>query len=165
MKKLTATLLLLALTLGFAFAADGEALYTQYCQACHQADGEGLPGTYPFIGGPIKNLSTFDGGREFVIATTLFGLKGELVQRGYTYDGFMPGYAPVLDDEEAAALLNWILEQASWKRPGTQAAAAAYTPEEVARVRTLQLSPEQVHELLTKVEEVMHATNPAGGNR
>ena len=76
MKKFTAAVLFLALAFGAASAADGEALYTGYCQACHQADGEGIPGTYPFIGGPVKNLSTFDEGRVFLMATTLFGLKG-----------------------------------------------------------------------------------------
>lgn len=161
MKKLTLSFLLAALALGPAFAADGETLYAQYCQACHQAGGEGIPGTYPFIGGPIKNLSGFEEGREFVIATTLFGLKGEMVQRGYTYDGFMPGYGAVMSDEEVATLLNWIARQTTWQR-AEGASTAAYTAEEVARVRTLALDPEQVHALLAKVEEIMHATRAPG---
>jgi len=49
--------------------------------------------------------------------TTLFGLQGAVVQRGAAYDGFMPGYAGAMSNAEAAGLLNWILEQASWKRP------------------------------------------------
>ena len=102
---------------GSAFAAGGEALYAQHGQACRLADGESIPGTYPFIGGLAKNPSTFDGGRAVVVAVTLFGLEREFVQRGKTCDGSMPGCVPVLDDEEVAAPLSWIREQASWKRP------------------------------------------------
>jgi len=164
MKKRTLFAMLFVGAMSFALAADGETLYTQYCQACHQPNGEGIPGTYPFISGPIKNLSTFEEGREFVIATTLFGLQGELMQRGYTYNSVMPGYGPMMSDEEVATLLNWIVEQASWKRRNASATAPQpFTPEEVARVRALNLTPEQVHELLMKVEELMHGTNPAPG--
>lgn len=157
-------LLMLALVgvLGLSMAVDGEALYTQYCQACHMANGEGVPGQYPFIGGPIKNLSGFEAGREFVIATTLFGLQGEITQRGYTYNSVMPGYGSQMSDEEVATLLNWIAEQSSWRR---QAAAQQdpFTPEEVAAVRAKKLSPDQVHALLQKVEEIMHQGKTPGG--
>ncbi len=164
MKKKTVLALMLVGALGFVFAADGEALYTQYCQACHQAGGEGIPGTYPFINGPIKNLSSFDVGREFVIAATLFGLKGEMMQRGYAYDGFMPGYGPAMNDEEVATLLNWIVEQTSWRRRNAATQTVRpYTAEEVARVRALALTPDQVHELLMKVEAQMHGANPVPG--
>ncbi|HGY09242.1 MAG TPA: cytochrome c [Oceanithermus profundus] len=166
MEKRTLWVLMLVGALGLAFAADGEALYTRYCQACHQASGEGIPGTYPFIGGPIKNLASLDAGREFVIATTLFGLRGEMTQRGHTYDGVMPGYGQPMSDEEVAALLNWIVEQASWqRRNATTATAQPFTPEEVAEVRARNLTPDQVHELLVKVEALMHETNPAPGRQ
>lgn len=164
MKKKAVLALMLVGALSLSFAADGETLYTQYCQACHQANGEGIPGTYPFISGPIKNLSSFDVGREFVIATTLFGLQGELMQRGYTYNSVMPGYGQMMSDEEVATLLNWIVEQTSWqRRNATTQTAQPFTAEEVAKVRALNLTPDQVHELLMKVEELMHGTNPAPG--
>jgi len=160
-KKLLLAILAIG-ALSLSFATDGETLYTQYCQACHMANGEGIPGQYPFIGGPIKNLSGFEAGREFVIATTLFGLQGELMQRGYTYNTIMPGYGYVLSDEDVATLLNWIAQQSSWRRR-TTTQQTLFTPEEVAAVRAKQLSPEQVHDLLMKVEEEMHGSEAPGG--
>jgi len=159
-KKLLLAVLAIG-ALGMSFANDGETLYTQYCQACHMANGEGVPGQYPFIGGPIKNLSSFDIGREFVIATTLFGLQGELMQRGYTYNAIMPGYGNVLSDEDVATLLNWITQQSSWRRRNANQ-QPPFTPEEVAAVRAKKLNPEQVHDLLMKVEDKMHGTAPGG---
>ncbi|WP_457637092.1 c-type cytochrome [Oceanithermus sp.] len=162
MRKKLLVVLLAAGALGLSLAADGETLYTQYCQACHMANGEGVPGQYPFIGGPIKNLSTFETGREFVIATTLFGLQGELMQRGYTYNTIMPGYGAAMNDEEVATLLNWIAQQSSWRRR-TTTQQAPFTPEEVAAVRAKKLTPAQVHDLLLKVEEEMHGGAAPGG--
>jgi len=162
MRKKFLVVLLVMSALGMSLATDGETLYTQYCQACHMANGEGIPGQYPFIGGPIKNLSGFETGREFVIATTLFGLQGELMQRGYTYNTIMPGYGYVLSDEDVATLLNWIAQQSSWRRR-TTTQQNPFTPEEVAAVRAKQLTPEQVHDLLMKVEEEMHGSEAPGG--
>jgi len=161
MRKLLITLLAFG-ALG-AMAADGETLYAQYCQACHMENGEGVPGQYPFIGGPIKNLSSFEEGREFVIAATLFGLQGELMQRGYTYNSVMPGYGQVLSDEDVATLLNWIAQQSSWRRRSGGQQEDLFTPEEVAAVRAKQLTPEQVHELLAEVEAKMHGTDGSKG--
>jgi len=162
MRKQLLAVLLITGALGLSLATDGETLYTRYCQACHMANGEGVPGQYPFIGGPIKNLSGFEAGREFVIATTLFGLQGELMQRGYTYDTIMPGYGAVMNDEEVATLLNWIAQQSSWRRRNATQ-QALFTPEEVAVIRARQLTPDQVHDLLLEVEEEMHGSKAPGG--
>ena len=151
----------LAAVLGFgAFAMDGEQLYKTYCAGCHQETGEGIPGQYPFIDGPVARLSAFPEGREFLIATVLFGLQGEMMQRGYVYNGVMPGFKDILKDEDVAALLNWMLEEWSSRAQRRRGAAVPYQPDEVAQVRALNLTPEQVMDLMRKVEEVMHG--PAG---
>jgi len=143
-----------------AFAADGATLYKTYCAACHQENGEGIPGTYPFINGPIGRLSGFPEGREFLIATVLFGLKGEMMQRGYVYNSVMPGYGAAMSDEEVAALLNWLKRQ--WNNANFGAEAPDYTPEEVAAVRAKNLTPDDVYAMLQKVEAIMHAVNGQG---
>ncbi len=163
MKRAFVVVLLSGLTLlGAApvLAAHGAALYRTYCASCHQEDGQGIPGTYPFIDGPIGRLSTLPEGREFLVAAVLFGLKGELVQRGVTYDGVMPGFAAAMGDEEVATLLNWLKTQ--WKNANFAAEAPDYTPEEVARVRALSLKPEEVMAKLQAVEEILHAKGPGG---
>jgi len=146
---------------GTVLAADGQALYQTYCAACHQADGQGIPGTYPFLDGPIGRLSSLPEGREFLAATVLFGLKGEMVQRGVTYDGAMPGFAGALSDEEVATLLNWL--KAQWKNPELGAGAPDYTPQEVEKVRKLALTPEEVFQRLQAVEAILHRNTPGGG--
>ena len=163
MKRGIAVALLASLTfLGAApaRAADGAELYRTYCASCHQEDGQGVPGTYPFIDGPIGRLSTLPEGREALLAIVLFGLKGELVQRGVTYNGVMPGYAAAMSDEEVAALLNWL--KAQWRNANFGAKAPDYTPEEVARVRSLGLKPEEVMGKLREVEKILHANRPQG---
>jgi len=142
---------------GLTFAADGATLYQTYCAMCHGADGNGKPGTYPFINGPIGRLSGFPEGREFLIATVLFGLKGEMMQRGYVYNSPMPGYGAAMSDEEVAALLNWLKRQ--WNNANSGADAPDFTPEEVAKVREKKLTPEDVYAMLQRVEEIMHAVN------
>ncbi len=166
MKRGFAVVLLASLTLlgaAPALAADGAELYRTYCASCHQEDGQGVPGTYPFIDGPIGRLSTFPEGREFLVASVLFGLKGEMVQRGVTYNGVMPGYAAAMSDEEVAALLNWLKTQ--WRNANFGASAPDYTPEEVARVRARPLTPEQVFDKLAEVERIVHASGPGGQRR
>ncbi len=163
MKRGFAVVLLASLTLlgaAPALAADGAELYRAYCASCHQEDGQGVPGTYPFIDGPIGRLSTLPEGREFLVASVLFGLKGELVQRGVTYNGVMPGFAAAMSDEEVATLLNWL--KAQWKNANFGASAPEYTPEEVARVRARPLKPEEVMAKLQAVEQILHANNPGG---
>ncbi|MBB6029232.1 c-type cytochrome [Oceanithermus desulfurans] len=144
----------LVLALGLVYAADAGVLYARYCQVCHREDGSGTPGTFPSLGGSVRKLATFERGREYLIAVTLFGLKGMLVQGPYTYERFMPGYAPLLDDAEVAALLNWIRARFGWTRPAP-APVRPFTPEEAARMRARSLSPEQVHELLIEAEEIL----------
>jgi len=157
MKRMLAVLLVL----GFlAFGADGAELYRTYCASCHGEAGEGKHGVYPALDGPVGRLATVPEGRTFLVATVLFGLEGEITQRGETYNGVMPGYGAVLSDEEVAALLNWLLSQ--WRNPRSGAGAKPFTPEEVARVRELGLEPKEVRELFLKVEEVMHRGQGAG---
>ncbi len=146
---------------GAALAADGQALYQTYCAACHQAGGQGVPGTYPFLDGPIGRLSSLPEGREFLAATVLFGLKGPMVQRGVAYDGAMPGFAGALSDEEVATLLNWL--KAQWKNPALGAGAPDYTPQEVEKVRKLALTPEGVFQKLQALEAILHGKAPGGG--
>ena len=149
------------LTMSTAWAADGATLYQQYCAVCHGENGEGVPGKYPALNGPVGRLATVPEGREFLIATILFGLEGEIMQRGIVYNEPMPGEAAALSDEDVATLLNWLKVQ--WNNARFGAQAPEFTPEEVAKVRALNLTPQGVYELLMKVEAIMHQNRPGPG--
>jgi mono/diheme cytochrome c family protein len=87
---------------GQASAADGKALYAT-CMACHQANGQGIPGAFPplaeseWVNGPVENL----------IRIQLRGLMGPITVKGVEYNSMMPANA-TMSDEEVAAVLTYI---------------------------------------------------------
>ncbi len=84
---------------------DGERLYAANCQACHQANGQGLPGAFP----PLKSSSiVLDDNPEILV---------EIIMKGYNAReayGEMPavGTNNGLTAEEISAIINH--ERSSW---------------------------------------------------
>ncbi len=81
--------------------ATGDAVYKKTCITCHQANGEGLPNTYP----PLAK-SDFISDKEKTIAQVIKGYSGELTVNGKKYNSAMP--AQQLNDEEVAAVLTYV---------------------------------------------------------
>lgn len=78
-------------------------LYQKTCQACHQANGEGLSPAFPplaeseWVNGPIENL----------IRIQLRGLSGPITVKGVEYNSAMvPNTA--MTDEEIASVLTYV---------------------------------------------------------
>ncbi len=88
-------------------AADGAQLYTQHCQACHQANGQGVAGTFPPLAGNSNLQST-----DFAISVVLNGLSAPITVNGTQYQGQMPAWGDQLSDDEIAAVLTH--ERTSW---------------------------------------------------
>jgi mono/diheme cytochrome c family protein len=86
-----------------AVAADGHALYESRCAACHQANGEGLPGAFP----PLAGSEFVLGEPERVVRIVLHGLTGPVTVKGQTFNGAMPAWADQLSDAEIAAVLSY----------------------------------------------------------
>ncbi len=101
----------------------GASTYTGTCAACHQANGQGLPGAFPPLAG--DPVVTADDPTEH-ITVVLAGKQGGEIG-GTTYASPMPAQAQ-LSDEQVAAVINH--ERTSWGN-----AATLVTPEEVAAVR------------------------------
>lgn len=81
---------------------EGSQVYSQICSSCHQPGGLGLPGQFPpLLDNPNVDDATY---LESVINN---GLRGELVVLGETYDGVMPSFG-TLNDEETAAVIAFI---------------------------------------------------------
>lgn len=103
--------------------ASGEPLYKTYCMGCHQAEGQGIPGTFP----PLAKSDYVAGETAHVIELVLNGFSGPLHVNGETYNGTMPPMGH-LKDEEIAEILSYV--RSSWGNAGASVSAA-----EVAAVR------------------------------
>jgi cytochrome c oxidase subunit 2 len=128
----------------FDWEARGEAAYAN-CVACHQANGQGVPGAFPPLAGHMPELVALEGGREYLINVVLYGLQGPITVLGNPYNAVMAGLG-YLSDEDIAASLNYSLH--AW---GNDALLPedfeVITPEEVAAQRDQGLSPSDVYAL------------------
>jgi cytochrome c6 len=73
-------------------AEDGASLFQENCSACHQAKGEGVPGAFP----PLA-------GNKFVVGDP----KGPAYVLTHGRGG-MPNFSDDLDDQQMAAIINYI---------------------------------------------------------
>jgi nitrite reductase (NO-forming) len=101
----------------------GQRLYQTYCMGCHQAEGQGIPGTFP----PLAKSDFLMADTARSIETILNGMTGALEVNGQQYHGTMPPMGH-LKDEEVADVLSYI--RSSWGNAGPPVTAA-----EVATVR------------------------------
>lgn len=119
--------------------AMGQQAFTSTCAACHQATGQGIPGAFPPLAGHAAEVYQA-GGREYLIQVVLYGLQGAITVNGTTYNGVMPPW-PNLSDDQVANSLNYVLT--AWGD-----APADFTPfrgAEVAALRGAGLSGADVH--------------------
>ena len=101
----------------------GKKVYGQYCLACHQADGRGVPGNFP----TLANTKWTEGEPSFLIPVILNGLQGPIEVKGESYNNAMAQHA-FLSDEEIAAVLTYV-------RQSFGNNASEITPEQVAEIR------------------------------
>jgi mono/diheme cytochrome c family protein len=92
--------------------------------ACHQANGKGIPGTFP----PLDGTEWVRAEKGRLIRIVLHGMMGPATVQGVRYNGAMPPWGTFLNDEEAAAVLTYV--RTAWSNR-----ADAVTPQEVAAVR------------------------------
>ncbi len=103
---------------------DGGKIYGVRCAACHQANGAGITGAFP----PVANSEWVVADAALPLAILIRGLNGPITVKGNSYNGQMPSFRDVLDDEELAAVATWLRNNL-----GNQ--ASAITPAEVAAAR------------------------------
>lgn len=108
---------------GGAGVAAGEQIYASLCAACHQANGQGLPGVFP----PLAESEWVKTAPEVSIKILLLGLNGSVTVNGQPYNGQMPGFKQ-LSDAEIAAVLTHV--RTAWNNGG-----AAVTADAVKEVR------------------------------
>lgn len=82
----------------------GKNIYEYKCANCHQSDGVGLVGNIP----PLAQADWLVEHRDEIACVIRYGMVGEVVVNGLTYDAKMAGY-PELSDTEVANVANYIL--------------------------------------------------------
>ncbi|MCB0758807.1 MAG: cbb3-type cytochrome c oxidase subunit II [Flavobacteriales bacterium] len=108
-------------------AVDGAAIFSSVCSACHQPDGKGLPGAFPPLAGadlvnekdPLKMVDIVLGGYDAL--------------PNY---GAMPSQASLLNDEEIAAVINYVRSNFGNDAPPTDA--------ETVKTQRAVIAPETV---------------------
>lgn len=92
----------------------GKTLYNNYCSACHQVNGTGIPMAYPPL--TIAELVEDD---SRMVKSILEGVPGPVELEGVTYSA--PMAALKLTDEQVADILNYVKN--SW---GNESERAIY---------------------------------------
>ena len=124
-------------------AADGEPVYAANCSACHQANGQGIPGAFPpLAGGHAAELANAEGGRDYLVLALLYGVQGQIVVNGTSYAGVMPAWQQ-LSDTQIAAVLNYVTT--GWDNADVLSDdVSPFTPDEIAAARGEGLSASDV---------------------
>jgi cytochrome c oxidase subunit 2 len=88
----------------------GAQVYGNNCVSCHQATGQGIVGAFPPLAGHTPELVSVEGGREYLKNLVLYGLQGSIAVDGANYNGIMPAWSQ-LSDEQLASTLNYVLTE------------------------------------------------------
>lgn len=129
--------LLAVLSLGLA--QPGPQLYQQNCVFCHGENGQGRVGAFPPLAAHLPELAKTPEGRAHLINVLLFGMQGPIRVRGSTYNGVMPAFSQ-LTDEQIATVLNYVLN--AWGNDKLLPREhRPITPAEVANARNVSNRP------------------------
>lgn len=105
----------------------GKRLFTANCAACHQPTGLGVPGAFPPLAGSKWVMGGDWHGDNHLVRVVLHGLQGPISVEGTAFNGVMPPWQQ-LKDEEIAAVLTYIRNE--WGN-----SAPPVTAEQVAKIR------------------------------
>jgi mono/diheme cytochrome c family protein len=110
-----------------ATLSGGEQVYAQICVTCHQANGEGVAGTFPPLAGSEYATAS---NAAVPIRIVLRGMQGPVTVKGAQFNGVMApfGTGVELTDDQVAAVLTYV--RTSWGN-----SASAITPQQVASER------------------------------
>ncbi|HHO55374.1 MAG TPA: cytochrome c [Trueperaceae bacterium] len=111
----------------------GQEIYQKLCTVCHQenalgsvaesglfsgnnfhetrVESKGLVAAFPPLANNITKTYELTNGRQYLMSVLLFGLVGKINIDQQSYDGIMPAWAN-LSDQELANVLNYVL--ANW---------------------------------------------------
>jgi mono/diheme cytochrome c family protein len=131
----------------------GKRLFTANCVACHQATGLGVPGQFPALVGSEWVVDGGDWhGDNHLVKILLHGLAGPIQVKGNTYNGAMPAWKQLKDDQ-IAAILTYIrsewgnaddpitAEQVAKMREETASQTEPYTQAQLQAIPAIEYGP------------------------
>ncbi len=141
---------------GFQWQTLGERTYSNNCTGCHQASGNGIPGGFPPLANHTPDIFA-QKGAAYMVRVLLFGLTGAIEVSGTKYDGSMPSWDQLKDDE-IAAVLDHVLT--AWGNAAhLPKDFKPIVPADVAAARAEQLTKDQVYAL--REQGAANAPKPA----
>ncbi len=105
----------------------GKRLFTANCVACHQPTGQGVAGQFPTLVDSEWVIGGDWHGDNHLVKILLHGLQGPIQVKGNTYNGAMPPWKQLKDDQ-IAMILTYIRNE--WGN-----SAPPITAEQVAKIR------------------------------
>ncbi len=88
--------------------ADGHNVFISNCAVCHQPDGKGAPSVYPPLADSVGRYVALKDGRAYIIDVVSFGMGGKIESDGDRFEGDMPPW-PQLSDQDVAEVLTYVL--------------------------------------------------------
>lgn len=101
----------------------GSEIYADFCIICHLPNGEGVANTFP----PLAKSDFLTKNREASIRGIKYGMQGEVVVNGVTYNSAMATMG--LSDDEIADVMNYVTN--NWGNKNDK----MITEEEVSKVK------------------------------
>jgi mono/diheme cytochrome c family protein len=86
----------------------GKEIYSELCVTCHLPSGKGVAGAFP----PLNPSDWLVKKRKESIHAVKYGLKGEIVVNGATYNSVMLPLG--LEDDEVADVMNYTIQ--TWNK-------------------------------------------------
>ena len=141
------------LAVGTASAAEpGEALFDKHCAVCHQPGGIGSPGFAPPLADAVGHRLAVAEGRDYFPRIVRGGLAGPIDTKGGRFNGAMPAFA-ALTDEEAAQVLNYVLSGLNARV--MPADFTPYSADEVAALRGKALAAGDNRKLRERIDAAL----------
>ncbi|HVB80579.1 MAG TPA: cytochrome c [Candidatus Binataceae bacterium] len=122
--------------------ADGHDIFISNCAVCHQPDGKGAPSVYPPLANSVGRYVALKDGRAYLIDVVSFGMGGKIESGGDSFEGDMPPW-PQLNDEDVAQVLAYVLTGLNSKR--LPADFKPISADEVKAERAKQLTAADIH--------------------
>ncbi|QSR88007.1 c-type cytochrome [Methylacidiphilum caldifontis] len=89
----------------------GKEVFSRSCAGCHQQTGAGLTGVFPPLAGHIPEIMGSKKAKDYLIDVVLFGVEGPIQVGDQRYNGSMPGWANVFNDQQIADVLNYVINR------------------------------------------------------
>jgi mono/diheme cytochrome c family protein len=140
-----------------ALASGGEATFSKVCAACHEANGEGLPGVYPPLAHRIGRYVEVPEGRAYLVRVVSFGMFGPIRVDGRPYNGLMPSH-PKMSDAEVADVLDYVLTALN-----TDLLPANFAPLTAQEVHGYRAQPATLSETRKEREALLEALAKKAG--